>query len=87
MFTPRRELVVVRPALALMIFFGSFVGAQTRNEADAFCRTIDGSSRAYTLKNANGLEATITNYGGIVVSLLVPDKNGNSVMWSSGATP
>jgi aldose 1-epimerase len=30
----------------------------------------------YTLKNSNGLEAKITNYGGIVVSLLVPDKNG-----------
>ena len=30
----------------------------------------------YTLKNENGLEATITNYGGIVVSLTVPDKNG-----------
>lgn len=29
----------------------------------------------YTLRNAKGMEATITNYGGIVVSLLVPDKN------------
>ena len=30
----------------------------------------------YTLANGNGMEAQITNYGGIVVSLLVPDKNG-----------
>jgi aldose 1-epimerase len=30
----------------------------------------------YTLRNANGLEAKITNYGGIVVSLKVPDRNG-----------
>ena len=30
----------------------------------------------YTLRNANGVEATITNYGGIVVSLKVPDRNG-----------
>ncbi|MFH0990208.1 MAG: aldose epimerase family protein [bacterium] len=29
----------------------------------------------YTLKNQKGMEAKITNYGGIVVSLLVPDKN------------
>ncbi len=30
----------------------------------------------YTLTNKNGLEAKITNYGGIVVSLNTPDKNG-----------
>lgn len=30
----------------------------------------------YTLTNANGCEARITNYGGIVVSLTVPDKDG-----------
>lgn len=30
----------------------------------------------YTLTNANGAQASITNYGGIVVSLLVPDRNG-----------
>ena len=28
----------------------------------------------YRLTNRNGLVATITNYGGIVVSLLVPDR-------------
>ena len=31
----------------------------------------------YTLKNGNGMEAHITNYGAILVKLLVPDKNGN----------
>ena len=30
----------------------------------------------YTLTNDNGVEVKITNYGGIVVSLLVPDRNG-----------
>lgn len=30
----------------------------------------------YTLTNAHGMEARITNYGGIVVSLKVPDRNG-----------
>ncbi len=30
----------------------------------------------YTLTNANGMRADITNYGGIVVRLYVPDKNG-----------
>jgi aldose 1-epimerase len=30
----------------------------------------------YTLRNKNGMEARILNYGGIVQSLIVPDKNG-----------
>lgn len=30
----------------------------------------------FTLRNAKGFEAKITNYGGIVVSLKVPDKSG-----------
>lgn len=31
----------------------------------------------YTLRNANGVEARICNYGGLVISLKVPDRNGN----------
>ena len=31
----------------------------------------------YTLRNASGMEARILNYGGIVQSLWVPDKNGS----------
>ena len=30
----------------------------------------------YTLRNAKGAEARICNYGGMVVSLKVPDRNG-----------
>lgn len=30
----------------------------------------------YTLRNANGVEATICNYGGLVTSLKVPDRKG-----------
>jgi aldose 1-epimerase len=30
----------------------------------------------YTLRNKNGMEARILNYGGIIQSLIVPDKNG-----------
>jgi aldose 1-epimerase len=30
----------------------------------------------YTLRNTHGVEAKITNYGGILVSLKVPDRNG-----------
>jgi aldose 1-epimerase len=31
----------------------------------------------YTLKNGSGFTVKITNYGGIVTSILAPDKNGN----------
>ncbi len=42
-----------------------------------FGRTQEGQSvDLYTLTNANGMIVKITNYGGIVTSLMVPDKNG-----------
>ncbi len=42
-----------------------------------FGQAPDGQAvRLYTLKNANGVEAKICNYGGIVVSLKVPDRQG-----------
>lgn len=31
----------------------------------------------YTLTNASGMEVAITNFGGRIVSIMVPDKNGN----------
>lgn len=44
----------------------------------AFHDTVDGKiTNLYIIKNANGMTAAITNYGGRVVSLLVPDKNGD----------
>jgi aldose 1-epimerase len=42
-----------------------------------FGQTPDGVAvQIYTLTNKNGLEARITNYGGIVVSLKAPDRHG-----------
>ena len=29
----------------------------------------------YTLKNSNGMEVCVTNFGGRIVSIMVPDKN------------
>jgi aldose 1-epimerase len=43
----------------------------------AFGKTADGEAvDLYTLTNGRGVQAQITNYGGIVVSLLVPDREG-----------
>lgn len=33
-------------------------------------------TQLYTLKNASGMEVCVTNFGGRIVSIMVPDKNG-----------
>jgi aldose 1-epimerase len=44
-----------------------------------FGRAPDGSYVfVFTLENSNGIEARITNYGGILVSLKTPDRNGET---------
>lgn len=43
----------------------------------AFDSTINGkTTKLYVLKNDKGMEVCITNYGGRVVSLVVPDRDG-----------
>ena len=39
---------------------------------------VDGvkPTKLYTLKNANGMEVCVTNFGGRIVSIMVPDKDG-----------
>src|SRR5882672_5033829 len=62
-------------AVALLCGFGG-KGKATLKKED-FGRTKDGQSvEIYTLTNANGVEARITTYGGIVVSLKTPDRAG-----------
>ncbi len=42
-----------------------------------FQSLINGDSTdLYVLKNDNGMEVTVTNYGGRIVSVMVPDKDG-----------
>lgn len=39
--------------------------------------TVEGKeAQVYTLKNANGVEVDISNYGGVITRLVVPDKAG-----------
>src|ERR1700744_2912234 len=46
----------------------------------AFEKTIDGKqTHLYTWKKKNGREAAITNYGGRLVALLVPDSTGKMI--------
>src|ERR1051325_5389955 len=51
--------------------------AQASVTKTSFGKTSTGENvDLYTLRNIHGVEAKITNYGGIVVSLKVPDRNG-----------
>jgi len=78
MYYLRRSIV----ALVLSVVSGPMLGgmlseAKTRIQKQAFGKTADGTAvELYTLTNANGVEAKIITYGGIVVSLRVPDRKG-----------
>ena len=67
----------------ILIFVALSISCQ-KNQSDLklinrqnFESVVDGKKvDLFTLKNKNGLVTQITNYGGRVVSLWVPDKTG-----------
>ncbi|MHC4772568.1 MAG: aldose epimerase family protein, partial [Planctomycetota bacterium] len=47
-------------------------------EKSDFGQTKDGTSvELFTLANDHGMSAKITNYGGVIIELWVPDRDGN----------
>ena len=63
-------------ALLLLMSWVAFAAAQTVTK-QSYGKTAAGENvNLYTLRNSKGVEAKITNYGGILVSLKVPDRNG-----------
>ena len=51
--------------------------AKAKMQRQSFGKTEDGQPvDLYILTNKHGMEAAITNYGGTVVTLKVPDRNG-----------
>jgi aldose 1-epimerase len=61
---------------SLLLACASLADAQTVTK-QTFGKTAAGENvDLYTLRNAHGVETKITNYGGIVVSLKVPDRAG-----------
>ncbi len=62
---------------ACLLGCASMSGSSGNISKAPFGKTPDGTPvDIYTLRNANGVEARICTYGGIVVSLKTPDKNG-----------
>jgi len=79
MSNARKFFVMFALALLSTPFWISKISAEaTRGEKMAvFGKTSDGQNvDIYTLTNSNGLEARIMTYGGTVVSIKVPDRNG-----------
>jgi aldose 1-epimerase len=64
-------------ALTVSFFAGTIQRPESRIEKRAFGKLEDGTTvDIYTLKNPNGLQLEITNYGGTVVTLRTPDRRG-----------
>ena len=71
---------------AAALLFSACAGGQKEAAAQLTLSGLDAAKfdtvinekpvKLYTLKNANGMEVCITNYGGRVVSLVVNDKDG-----------
>jgi aldose 1-epimerase len=63
--------------IARILVPGPHAEAKSKMQKQSFGKTEDGQQLdLYTLSNKNGMEAAITNYGGTVVTLKVPDRNG-----------
>lgn len=74
-----KKSLIYRIALTVMLCTSATFGAgKATISMQSFGKTKEGvDTTLYTLTNANGVKADITNYGGIVVRLIVPDRNGN----------
>jgi aldose 1-epimerase len=75
----RRETIIVMLVFSIVtiVVSGLQAEAKSKMQKQSFGKTADGQQvDLYILTNKNGVEAAITNYGGTVVSLMVPDRNG-----------
>ncbi len=63
--------------LSVLLSVGAFAAPPASITSQPFGKTDDGTPvDIYTLRNSPGMEVRITNYGGIVVSIVVPDRSG-----------
>ena len=79
---PKSVIIVVLVFLPLFMLgcekSGKYGDTKMDIKKEAYGKTAEGRAvDLYTLTNANGLVAKVTNYGAIVTELWVPDRNGN----------
>ena len=74
-----KKLLILLGAAALLAACGQQKNLTVSGlDPKDFESTYNGMPTAlYTMTNANGMEVCVTNFGGRIVSIMVPDKNGN----------
>jgi len=75
----RHETFMLTVVFSMATIFVSVLQAEAtpKMQKQSFGKTEDGQQTyLYLLTNKKGMEAAITNYGGTVVTLKVPDRNG-----------
>lgn len=79
----RTKMIAAAVTMASLFLLGTLPAQAQKQEGSkhvttkAFGKLADGrEAELYILTNKNGMEAAITNFGGTVVSLKVPDRNG-----------
>ena len=77
MFTSRTTLAIAGLCAACLVGCAGMPDSRATIASAPFGAVPDGTPvEIYTLRNSRGMEAGIMTYGGIVVSLKVPDKDG-----------
>ena len=81
---------MIKATKTFMVVAGALFALSACNTKEAAKTTLSGldpqnfvseyegkATALYTLKNANGMEVCVTNFGGRIVSIMVPDRNGD----------
>ncbi|RXP57923.1 galactose mutarotase [Lutibacter sp. HS1-25] len=86
-----RKIIFVIPVIFVLVFVACKNNVDKKNEAGLLDQNMsttlklnektfkgnDDAIKLFTIKNKNNLSATFTNYGQRLVTLMVPDKDGN----------
>src|ERR1051325_8117875 len=73
----RRLWITITGAFLMSTLTAGAAGKSGSTKKSSFGKSPDGEQvDLYVLMNKNGMEAAISTYGGVVVSLKVPDRNG-----------
>src|SRR5205823_9241839 len=74
---PIRVLGLMLTCSAIVMALNLSASGQAKVTKESFGKTSDGQNvDIFTLTNRRGGEVKITNYGGIITSLKVPDRKG-----------
>lgn len=71
-----KNLICTLGIAAMLASCGNSAITESGLDPEKFKSDGEKATALYTLKNGNGMEVCITNFGGRIVSVMVPDRNG-----------